>query len=264
MHTYGDKQIAIPVGFKNLEELEKKLKNFSFRVKKEDCLDLPPKIYTKRIVSLTEEQEKLYEDLKLKAYTNLQGDHMTVSNVIVEIIRLHQITSGFFKGESGIITKLENNKMKTLFEILEESDQKTIIWANWIQNIEDISKEIANTYGPESIVNFYGAVNSENRSKAIKEFQNNPKCRFFVANPSTGGYGLTLTAATLVIYYSNSFDAEHRLQSEERAHRIGQTQKVTYVDLITEGTVDEKIVKALKTKFRLSAATLGEVVRTWL
>jgi SNF2 family DNA or RNA helicase len=189
---------------------------------------------------------------------------MTVSNVIVEIIRLHQITSGFFKGESGIITKLENNKMKTLFEILEESDQKTIIWANWIQNIEDISKEIANTYGPESIVNFYGAVNSENRSKAIKEFQNNPKCRFFVANPSTGGYGLTLTAATLVIYYSNSFNAEHRLQSEERAHRIGQTQKVTYVDLITEGTVDEKIVKALKTKFRLSAATLGEVVRTWL
>jgi len=264
MHTYGDKQISIPVGFKNLEELERKLKNFSYRVKKEDCLDLPPKTYTKRIVSLTDEQEKLYKDLKLKAYTNLQGDHMTVNNAIVEIIRLHQITAGFFKGESGVIKKLENNKMKTLFEILEESDQKTIIWANWVQNIEDITKELKNTYGPESVVNFYGAVNSEDRSKAIKEFQNNPKCRFFVANPSTGGYGLTLTAATLVIYYSNSFDAEHRLQSEERAHRIGQTQKVTYVDLITEGTVDEKIVRALKTKFRLSAATLGEVVRTWL
>ena len=101
-------------------------------------------------------------------------------------------------------------------------------------------------------------------SKAIKLFQNDPNCRFFVANPSTGGYGLTLTAATLVIYYSNSFDAEHRLQSEERAHRIGQTQKVTYVDLITEGTVDEKIVLSLKSKFRLSAQTLGEVVRTWL
>ena len=114
------------------------------------------------------------------------------------------------------------------------------------------------------MVNFYGAVSSEDRSKAIKLFQNDPNCRFFVANPSTGGYGLTLTAATLVVYYSNSFDAEHRLQSEERAHRIGQTQKVTYVDLITEGTVDEKIVRSLKSKFRLSAQTLGEVVRTWL
>ena len=154
--------------------------------------------------------------------------------------------------------------MKTLFEILEESDAKTIIWANWVHNIEDITSELRQKYGPESVVNFYGAVSSEDRSKAIKLFQNNPNCRFFVANPSTGGYGLTLTAATLVVYYSNSFDAEHRLQSEERAHRIGQTQKVTYVDLITEGTVDEKIVRSLKSKFRLSAQTLGEVVRTWL
>ena len=264
MHSYGDKQIAIPVGFKNLDELEQKVKQFSFRVRKEDCLDLPDKVYTKRIVHLTDEQDKLYKELKQQAYTNLQGEHMTVNNAIVEIIRLHQITAGFFKGESGIIKKLENNKMKTLLEILEESDEKTIIWANWVHNIEDITSELRRLYGPESVVNFYGQTSSEDRSKAIKEFQNNPKCRFFVANPSTGGYGLTLTAATLVIYYSNSFDAEHRLQSEERAHRIGQTKKVTYVDLITEGTVDEKIVRSLKTKFRLSAQTLGEVVRTWL
>jgi len=264
MHSYGDKQIAIPVGFKNLEELENKIKKFSFRVRKEECLDLPSKLYAKRVVHLTDEQKKLYEELKQQAHTNLQGDYMTVNNAMTEIIRLHQITAGFFKGESSVIQKLENNKMKTLFEILEESDAKTIVWANWVHNIEDITSKLREKYGPESVVNFYGAVSSDDRSKAIKLFQEDSKCRFFVANPSTGGYGLTLTAATLVIYYSNSFDAEHRLQSEERAHRIGQKQKVTYIDLITEGTVDEKIVRSLKSKFRLSAQTLGEVVRTWL
>jgi SNF2 family DNA or RNA helicase len=264
LHTYGDKQINIPIGFKNIEELEAKVKAFSYRVKKEDCLDLPPKTYTKRIVHLTEEQKVLYGELKRNAITNLQGEYMTVNNVITEIIRLHQITAGFFKGESGIIKDLDNDKMRILLEIIEESEQKTIIWANWIYNIEQITLMIQQKFGPSSVVNFYGAVNSEDRSEAIRRFQNDPECRFFVANPSTGGYGLTLTKATCVIYYSNSFDAEHRLQSEERAHRIGQDKKVTYIDLITEGTVDEKIVRSLKTKFRLSAQTLGEVVRTWL
>ena len=213
---------------------------------------------------LTEEQKVLYGELKRNAITNLQGEYMTVNNVITEIIRLHQITAGFFKGESGIIKDLDNDKMRILLEIIEESEQKTIIWANWIYNIEQITLMIQQKFGPSSVVNFYGAVNSEDRSEAIRRFQNDPECRFFVANPSTGGYGLTLTKATCVIYYSNSFDAEHRLQSEERAHRIGQDEKVTYIDLITEGTVDEKIVRSLKTKFRLSAQTLGEVVRTWL
>jgi SNF2 family DNA or RNA helicase len=189
---------------------------------------------------------------------------MTVNNVLTEIIRLHQITAGFFSGESGQIQKLSNNKLDALLEIIEDTDEKIIIWANWVYNIEEITNKLVDIYGPSSVVNFYGAVNSEKRSKAIDLFMNDPNCRFFVANPSTGGFGLTLTSATLVIYYSNSFNAEHRMQSEERAHRIGQTKKVTYIDLITEDSVDEKIVTSLKNKFKLSAATLGEVVRTWL
>lgn len=264
VHMAGDRQIAVPVGFKNLEELEQKLKLFSYRVKKEHCLDLPPKIYTKRVVQLSDEQKKVYNELKEQAITNLQGDRMTVNNVLTEIIRLHQITAGFFNGESGQVQKLKNNKLEALLEIIEDTDEKIIIWANWIYNIEEITNELVRIYGPSSVVNFYGEVNSEKRSKAIDLFMNDPNCRFFVANPSTGGFGLTLTSATLVIYYSNSFNAEHRVQSEERAHRIGQTKKVTYIDLITEDSVDEKIVTSLKNKFKLSAQTLGEVVRTWL
>ncbi len=160
MQSNGDKQIAIPVGFKNLEELENKIKQFSFRVRKDECLDLPPKLYQKRVVHLTDEQKILYNELKQQAHTNLQGDYMTVNNAMTEIIRLHQITAGFFKGESSIIKKLENNKMKTLFEILDESDAKTIIWANWVHNIEHITSELRQKYGPESVVNLYGAVSS--------------------------------------------------------------------------------------------------------
>jgi SNF2 family DNA or RNA helicase len=254
----------VPVGFKNLEELEQKLKTFSYRVKKEDCLDLPAKVYTKRVVQLSDEQRKVYNEIRDEAIANLDGDRMTVNNVLTEIIRLHQITAGFFSGESGQIQKLSNNKLDALLEIIEDTDEKIIIWANWVYNIEEITNKLVDIYGPSSVVNFYGAVNSEKRSKAIDLFMNDPNCRFFVANPSTGGFGLTLTSATLVIYYSNSFNAEHRMQSEERAHRIGQTKKVTYIDLITEDSVDEKIVTSLKNKFKLSAATLGEVVRTWL
>ena len=264
VHITGDRQIAVPVGFKNLEELEQKLKTFSYRVKKEDCLDLPAKVYTKRVVQLSDEQRKVYNEIKDQAIANLDGDRMTVNNVLTEIIRLHQITAGFFSGESGQIQKLNNNKLDALLEIIEDTDEKIIIWANWVYNIEEITNKLVDIYGPSSVVNFYGAVNSEKRSKAIDLFMNDPNCRFFVANPSTGGFGLTLTSATLVIYYSNSFNAEHRMQSEERAHRIGQTKKVTYIDLITEDSVDEKIVTSLKNKFKLSAATLGEVVRTWL
>ena len=248
----------------NSRYLNNSLKTFSYRVKKEDCLDLPAKVYTKRVVQLSDEQRKVYNEIRDQAIANLDGDRMTVNNVLTEIIRLHQITAGFFSGESGQIQKLNNNKLDALLEIIEDTDEKIIIWANWVYNIEEITNKLVDIYGPSSVVNFYGAVNSEKRSKAIDLFMNDPNCRFFVANPSTGGFGLTLTSATLVIYYSNSFNAEHRMQSEERAHRIGQTKKVTYIDLITEDSVDEKIVTSLKNKFKLSAATLGEVVRTWL
>jgi SNF2 family DNA or RNA helicase len=85
-----------------------------------------------------------------------------------------------------------------------------------------------------------------------------------VGQPKTGGYGITLTAASTVIYYSNSYDLEIRLQSEDRAHRIGQTNKVTYVDIIAPDTIDEKILQALREKINLAQRVLGEDARSWL
>ena len=132
-----------------------------------------------------------------------------------------------------------------------------------MHNIEQINKELSKKFGQESVVTFYGNTSSEQRTEAIDRFQNDPKCRFFIGNPATGGMGITLTKAGVVVYYSNSYNAEHRVQSEDRAHRIGQAQKVTYIDFVAEKTIDEKILEALGTKFKLSAKTLGEVVRDW-
>jgi SNF2 family DNA or RNA helicase len=124
--------------------------------------------------------------------------------------------------------------------------------------------EIEKIHGPGSVVDYYGLTPQEDRQDNIRKFQSDPKCRFMVGTPSTGGYGITLTAANTVIYYSNGYDLEKRLQSEDRAHRIGQKQTVTYVDLICQDTVDEKIVKSLRNKINIASEVLGEELKDWI
>jgi len=142
--------------------------------------------------------------------------------------------------------------------------EKLSFWANYIYDIEKIVTAIEDEYGIDSVVEYYGKIPAETRQKNIWEFQNNPKCRFFVGNPQTGGYGITLTAASTVIYYSNGYDLEKRLQSEDRAHRIGQNKSVTYIDLIAPKTVDEKIVKALRKKMNIANEIMDEDFREWI
>ena len=104
----------------------------------------------------------------------------------------------------------------------------------------------------------------DERQENIKKFQNGDECRFLVGTPQTGGYGITLTKANTVIYFSNGYDLEKRLQSEDRAHRIGQKKAVTYIDIICEDTVDEKIVKALREKINIASEVLGEELKEWI
>jgi SNF2 family DNA or RNA helicase len=141
---------------------------------------------------------------------------------------------------------------------------KAIIWAHYQYDIKKIIKEIKKIHGPCSVVDYYGLTPQDERQGNIKKFQDDPRCRFLVGTPSTGGYGITLTAANTVIYYSNGYDLEKRLQSEDRAHRIGQKKNVTYVDIIAENTVDEKIVKALRDKINIASQVLGEELKSWI
>ena len=141
---------------------------------------------------------------------------------------------------------------------------KAIIWAHYQYDVKDIIKEIVKVYGPGSVVDYFGLTPQDERDTNRKQFQSDPRCRFLVGTPATGGYGLTLTAANTVIYYSNGYDLEKRLQSEDRAHRIGQKKNVTYVDIIAEDTVDEKIVKALRDKINVASQVLGEELKSWI
>jgi len=263
MHLRG-RSIQVVSEFKNLGELSETVKNFSYRVLKEDCLDLPPKNFIKRHITLTPEQKKIYEQMKKAAMAVLNGKVSTTMTVLTQLMRLHQITCGHFTADDGSEQTVSSNRMNELMSILEETDGKAIIWANYQKDIRGIIEEITKKYGPGSVVDYYGLTPQEDRQDHIRKFQNNPECRFLVGTPQTGGYGITLTQANTVIYYSNGYDLEKRLQSEDRAHRIGQKKTVTYIDLICEDTVDEKIVKALRDKINIASEVMGEELKEWI
>ena len=263
IHAQG-RSIQVVNFFKNIGELSDKLKGFSYRVLKEDCLDLPDKIYVKRNVVLTEEQSKLYRQMKTMALAILNGKQTTTVTVLTQLMRLHQITCGHFTADDGSTQNIKSNRINELMNVLEEVEGKAIIWANYQKDMSEIKKAIEKEYGEGSVVDYYGLTPQEDRQPNIKRFQEDPECRFFVGTPQTGGYGITLTQANTVVYYSNGYDLEKRLQSEDRAHRIGQKKSVTYVDLIAEDTVDEKIVKALRKKINIASEVLGEELRDWI
>ncbi len=263
LHMHG-RQIQVVNGFKNLGELSDKLKDFSYRVLKDDCLDLPDKIFIKRQIQLTPDQRKLYEQMKKEAIAILKGKQSTTVNTLTQLMRLQQITCGHFTADDGAVQPIANNRITELMNVLEETEGKAIIWAHYQYDITAIIKAVVEKYGPGSIVDYYGLTPQEERQPNIKRFQDDPKCRFIVGTPSTGGYGITLTAANTVIYYSNGYDLEKRLQSEDRAHRIGQKKSVTYVDLMADDTVDEKIVQALRKKINIASEVLGEELRSWI
>ena len=263
LHLRG-RSIQIVDEFKNLGELSNQLKGFSYRVLKEDCLDLPEKNWTKRQITLTHDQRKIYEQMKETALAHLNGKVASTMIVLTQLMRLHQITCGHFTADDGTIQDIPNNRFKELLDVLSEMEGKAIIWAHYQHDVKNIIREVVKIYGEGSIVDFFGLTPQDERQDNIRKFQDDPKCRFFVGTPATGGYGITLTAANTVIYYSNGYDLEKRLQSEDRAHRIGQKKAVTYVDIIAEDTVDEKIVTALRDKINIASQVLGEELKDWI
>ena len=263
--NFGGRRVQIVGSYRRLPELTEKLEKFSYRVLKEDCLDLPPKVFTKRIIELTDEQKKVYAQMKREAVAELEGKVMSTMNVMTQLMRLHQVTCGHFKADDDTITEIKNNRIDSLLELLEETEGKVIIWANYRADIKNIVAALKKAYGEASTVEYHGGVDPTLRQDNIAQFQQkNSPTRYFVGNAQTGGYGITLTAANTVVYYSNNYDLEKRLQSEDRAHRIGQTGSVTYVDLIAEDTIDERIVKALRDKINIANEIMGEDINTWI
>ena len=264
-HNFGGRRVQLVHSYQRLDELAEILKEFSYRVLKEECLDLPDKIYIKREVELSKEQLQAYSTMKSAALATLKGKMATAPHVLTQMMRLHQITCGHLKNDDGTTTEIKSNRMTELMNLLDEVEGKVIIWGNYIYDIENLVKAVKKEYGDDSVVQYYGATSSEDRAKAIKKFQDpDSKVRFFIGNPQTAGYGITLTEAGTVVYFSNGYDLEKRLQSEDRAHRIGQKKSVTYVDFIAPKTVDEKILKALRNKIDIASQVMGEDLKEWI
>jgi SNF2 family DNA or RNA helicase len=258
------RQVEIVVGYRNLGELSEKLKPFSYRVLKDDCLDLPKKTFMKRTIQLSDEQKKLYKQMKEQALAHLNGKVTTTATVITQMMRLHQITCGHFKADDDSVQEVKSNRLNELMSIIEEVEGKAVIWAHYRHDIQTIYNALEKKY-PGETVTYFGDTSTEDRQTAIKEIQNpDSKVRFILGTPQTGGYGITLTGASTMIYYSNGYDLEKRQQSEARIDRIGQEKPMTYIDIIAEDTIDEKIVKALRAKVNIATEIMGEELKDWI
>lgn len=252
--------------YKNLDDLARRLKDFSYRVTKKECLDLPDKIFVTRDVELTPEQVKVYKEMSEHLFATYNQAEMSAQITLTKMLRLHQVLCGSFIDDDGNVHKLPNKRIDALMECLEETDGKVIIWANYISNIEDIVQSISQKYGEDSVVTYYGATPAEDRVRAIQLFQDDTSpCKFFVGNVQTAGRGITLTAASTCIYFSNNFSLEMRQQSEDRAHRFGQKNNVTYIDFVVPKSMDEKVIKSLLEKRDIANTILedGEL-ESWI
>ena len=202
--------------------------------------------------------------MKRLALAEMNGKMVTTATALTQLMRLHQITCGHFKADDDSIQEIKNNRIDELMELIDEVEGKAVIWAHYRYDIATIVREIEKQY-PGSVMTYYGDTTSEDRQRAIKEIQNpESKVRFLVGTPQTGGYGITLTGASTMIYYSNGYDLEKRQQSEARIDRIGQKKPMTYIDILAEDTIDEKIVKALRKKVNIATQVMGEELKDWI
>ena len=262
--NFAGRSVPVVVGYQNIEYLNELIAPYTFRKRLEDCYDLPAKTYIRRTVTMTDDQKRLYSDMKKYATTQLASmEHITATVVITQMLRLHQILCGHVRDEQGNFHEVAENRVASLLELLEEYDGSAIIWCSYDADIHKIEKALKKEYGEGSVARFWGG-NIKTREQEEKNFLNDPECRFMIATPAAGGRGRTWLKADMVIYYSSTNNLEHRSQSEERAQGVNKTRSVVYVDLLTEGTVEEKIIKSLREKIDMAAMITGDNYQEWL
>lgn len=260
----GGRNIKVLKSYRNLDQLEAWLPEISHRLTKADALDLPEKIYQKRYVDLTGEQWKVYKDLKRDLMVVLdQGEIIEAPLAITWMLRAQQIACGYVTDIEGNVVSItgSNPRLEALQEIVEGTDKPGIIWARFTKDI-DLIMEMLRRIGKKP-VRYDGQVSDDQRALNKKRFQDGD-ADWFVGNQAAGATGLTLTQAKMVVYYSNSFRLVDRLQSEDRAHRIGQKDPVLYIDIVAPETIDERIVRALRDKQEIASRVLGDELKEWI
>jgi SNF2 family DNA or RNA helicase len=251
--------------YQNLQELQDKIKLHSYRKLKSECLDLPEKLYSRRYYEMVPKQKQAYKDMVKTMQMVWDEETTTALNKLTMHMRLQQIVSGYFTTDAGekfthmFSSPDENPKIKALLELIEETEGSVIIFCRFVEEIKDLYA-VLSKIAPAGM--YYGDISTADREQAYKDFQDK-KIRFFITN-KTGCRGLTLTAASTVIFYTNDFDLEVRLQAEDRAHRIGQKNNVTYIDMECIGTTDTHIINNLRSKKNVADSITGDPLKTWI
>jgi SNF2 family DNA or RNA helicase len=250
------------LNYRNLDLLQEWLRPISNRVLKEDVLDLPAKIYMpRRTFELTTEQRRMYDQLAEEFYTELDGVVINADLAITRLLRFQQIACGYIKSdidEPEMIIPGGNPRLDIMEEIRDSVLEKTIVWARFRKDIDQICSLLGNR-----VARYDGACSEDECARAKLDFQKGD-AQWFVATQAKGKEGLTLTQAHHVVYFSNTFKLLDRLQTEDRPHRAGLTHSVDYTDLVAMGTVDEKIVRALRQKMDVAAQITGDKLREWI
>lgn len=245
------------VAYKNLKHLTNLLEPFSLRLEKKDCLDLPEKVFVEHAVEMTPEQRRVYEPLKNLCLAQLDsGEIMTADIALVQLLRLHQITTGFFKDDEGTTHPLKNNRINALLAIA-ETTRPLVIFCAYRENVVQVTDALVRAFPDKNVATFTGDTKGEDRTSAVQRFQDG-EVNFFIGT-SAAAKGLTLHRASTMVYFSNNYSLETRLQSQDRIHRIGQTNHCTYIDLVSEDTVDTTILAALKAKKEIAKTVLDDL-----
>lgn len=265
--TMKDKTATVVTGYKNLLQLRDRIAPISFRVKKEDCLDLPPETFRVRHIELTDDQRRIYNELRTQATSEIENaEFVTATMVITRLLRLHQVVCGHVTDDNGNVHLIKNKRIDGLIEELEElGGRPAIIWCNYRPDLERVATELRRWTGnPSKVVEYHGGTDFQQGVDNLRAFQQDGTADYLVTNAQKGAYGNTLTRASTDFFYSNNHSLELRLQAEARTHRSGQKWPVTHVDLMALGTVDEKIVGALRKKIDLATVVLNDGPKTWL
>ena len=251
-----DEDTGVPK-FRNLDKLQKLIAPHACRVLKRDCLDLPPKVYQQAYFDLAPAQRRAYGLMKEECRIVLDGQETPVRR-LGALTKLQQITSGFVLLDGEVLRPpqlADNPRLDALLELVEDDDAPMIVWARFREELRVIADALRKA--GRRVVEYHGGVSAAEREAAVDAMQGG-EADCFVGQPQAGGIGLTLTRAEWTVYYSNDFNLETRIQSEDRNHRKGTTASVRYVDLIARNTIDEAITRSLQRKERLGATLLGD------
>lgn len=250
--------------FKNLEELRAKIEPWSYRVRLEDCYDMPASDYSFRDVEWHDEQRRVYDDIRKNATAQLESlDYVTATHVVTQMLRLHQVLCGHVRDEEGKLHEVPQRRVKALLDLLADYEGKAIVWCSYDPDVRRVVAALEKEYGEGSVARFWGG-NVKTREQEEQKFKTEPACRFMVATPDAGGRGRDWSAANLTVYYSSRNNLDHRQQSEDRPKAVGKMTALAYVDLRVPNTVEDRIVKCLRDKIDMASVINGDNWREWL